>query len=183
MTTLRPAWTARTADEVGQFLGVSRRTVQQYVAQGMPVEKGRYDLAAIVAWCRTNVWESSQKSEVASQKELADLRAAQATAMMKQIRAKQMAGGLVDRQAVSTQLRTAFATIKAKLLSLPEALSLMVPADCRADVFASAENQVHRMLTELAELANRPPAGPVAAETQPAQAAKAKPRSKRPKRK
>jgi phage terminase Nu1 subunit (DNA packaging protein) len=49
-------WVCKTQREAGLVLGVSARTIQDYVARGCPGKKDHYPLIEMIAWCKQNIW-------------------------------------------------------------------------------------------------------------------------------
>lgn len=61
----RVRWTAANQADVGEFFGVSLDTVASWRKKGMPGTSGRYDLAAILVWLRSDgPWRSRGGSDL-----------------------------------------------------------------------------------------------------------------------
>ena len=147
----KPQWAAAKVDDVAAFLGQKRRSVDGYLAQGCPGKSGGwYDLKAIVAWCRENVWvgkDSSKKSELELQKLEHDV----ARSRMNLLRD---AGALVDRNAAKAAQSQAFNMLRAKLQELSDRIAATVPADIRADVQRSVSHEIEVSLREMSQISD-----------------------------
>lgn len=51
-------WVATTIAEVSAVVGVSSRTIKEYLSRGCPGRPGRYPLPEIIGWCKETVWKS-----------------------------------------------------------------------------------------------------------------------------
>ena len=142
--------------EICAVLGVARTTLIAYLREGCPGAPGKegsgaggqFPVAKMVRWCRENKWE--KKAEQASG-ELEDekLRIDIAT---KKLKYRQLAGELVDREAVTAEVEQVVNVVRGRLEAIPQELAMGLPVDQQPDFIQSGKQRIGLVLRELAAL-------------------------------
>jgi hypothetical protein len=142
------AWHASTVDQVAKFLGLARRQVDNYLARGAPGKTiDGYDLSAMVAWCKENIWlpkATSAKADLETEKLKNDVAASR-------IKVLKEAGLVITREAATAAMEQAFNVVRTKLEGLGDELATTVPPEHRDEVRRSVKHRVSIMLREMSQ--------------------------------
>jgi len=146
------------------LLDVDERTIDRYVVAGMPREgtgrKARYGPAAF-AWFLAERLEQSGRNrptEDADNLSEAELRRTNADARLKELKADEMEGKLVDVAYVERTQAQINANVRARLLALPAKLTpQLVGVSSPAKAKAIIEKETNQACEELVKIAAKVP--------------------------
>lgn len=146
--TLATDWTVSTIYEVAAAVGLSERTIRQYLLEGCPGKTGQYSLPEISKWIRKRL-ESQIAQASGADIEQEKLRIDVET---RRIKLRHMAGELVDRSAARAEIEQMINVIRSRLEATPVELSTGLPPTLQPDFIADARHKVNLILTELSRL-------------------------------
>lgn len=148
------AWIASSQVEAAQVLGIHQRTFADWLSSGCDCKTSRgYSIPHAIEWARNNVWKAPAKAQAPEgldRMEAAELRKAEADAAIKEAKAEQLVGALVDREAVVGAVRLMMAMIRNRLQAVPEEVGGVVPPEWRADITLDMQDKVALILNEMA---------------------------------
>lgn len=150
----RNAKTATKSGEIlAQFAGVSRDTIKEWRKKpGFPVnENGETELWAFAVWrLRCDGLIGSPDGQELNRRELAEVRKIEADAILKEAKAREQLGQLLDKPAVLAAIATLFHAVRARLEAIPGEIASSLPPQFRTDVTRDVAYKIELALREMA---------------------------------
>lgn len=164
----RPEPAARSQNEAAAILGLQNRaSIQDYLSRGCPGDSSQnyYPLVQMRKWIRDNIpqdgraigGEKPPETDVEAQRELADLRKAEADAATKETKLDLLLGRLVEREAIESELRSLLNAMRHRLQAIPEEIGATIAPEWRLDVTLDLKTKIELVLREIASWSHSPP--------------------------
>lgn len=152
-------WIAKTQGEAGAVLGISSRTLREWIEKGCQCETSAgYSIPHALEWAKANVWASKSPAKPVGEglddMEAAELRCKVADAAIKEAKAEQLLGTLVDRETMQGAIASLLNSIRHRLQAAPEEVATAIPPEYRADVTLDLTDKIALILTEMAAWAD-----------------------------
>jgi phage terminase Nu1 subunit (DNA packaging protein) len=139
-------------DQVAHVFGVSVRTVQHWVKDGMPVMKGgKYDIKEIQAWkfLRKKGPKSRKSAEAIAENWENKYR--EYKAKLAEIDLKKAMGELIPKAAAKETLKSLVRAFKKKVLAMPRQLSIQLEGLDAVEIQEALELRINQILTEFSK--------------------------------
>lgn len=136
-------WIEKTQRAVAAHLGVSVRTVQYWIREGMPVRPdGKYDLEAISEWKIQRMAENTKPKDPQDP----EVRYRTAKAKTAEIQLAKLMGELLPREEVEAQWLNVLMALKKNMLALPKSLAPRLARLEAKEVQTILSQHVRRMI-------------------------------------
>lgn len=153
---------ARTQVELAGVLGMNPRTLRDWIDnQGLECfERGLgYHVPTAIQWAVKNRWSSKQSGnpEGLDRMEDAELRCKVADAAIKEAKAEQLVGALVDRETVEAEIGRMANRLLVRLAKVPGELAEVVPPEWRAGIALDSADRLAMIRREIETFAESTP--------------------------
>ncbi len=136
-------------EQVAKILNITRRRVQQLVAEGMPrAERGRYDLGACMAWYIRYLQRALERRELPTEDGASGdirrqrARLLRANADSAEMELAQKRGELIPIEVFRVEMGSMITTLRANLLNLPGRVAPQLEGENRAVIKHKLRNEV-----------------------------------------
>jgi phage terminase Nu1 subunit (DNA packaging protein) len=139
-------------DQVAHVFGVSVRTVQNWVRDGMPVMKnGKYDIKEIQAWKFLRKPGAKSKKSAEAIAENWENKYREYKAKLAEIDLKKAMEEVIPRAAAEETLKSLVRAFKKKILGMPRQLAPQLEGLTTVEIRHTMETQINAILTEFAK--------------------------------
>lgn len=149
----QPKTATKSGEVLAQFAGVSRDTIKEWRKKpGFPVgPDGETELWALAIWrLKSDGVIPSAEDQELPRRELAEIRKIEADAVLKEAKAREQLGQLLDKSAVVAALTTLFHAVRARLQAVPGEIAASLPPKIRNELSRDIEYKIELALRELA---------------------------------
>lgn len=145
-----PPWIVDSMALVAEFFGVGYDTIRTWGRNGMPGDRGSYDLAEIYRWRKDRDEENEEATrQRESPRRNLEMKKLEIEVASKELALRKEAKSLIDRQAASAKISQVSNAIRGRLDALPQELASSLPAQFRVEFIADAKHKVRLVCQQL----------------------------------